>query len=347
MKFRSRRNLTFLKNCNIFTIHFFRWPYNICFWAVLDFALLYGNFEFPRHWLFWQDKLGIFNAKNPVNGVTDSEGYMRLLFTCIFFGIAASLKRLVLALYLGRRTVMHFNTELEKVFAKMILIGDVAGLARDIENKHQNFRGASMTGNLDEDEKLVRFREILLDDSYNSGTEGSPKRPSPARPDGRKVLTEPSGSITSSNNASPEISQDMKKMNQTGEDSPKSRGSGRTNSMPGSSTSEGAGNQRMYSSSSGVTLLNLLEEWEEPELISTAKSNATVKDLVNFRKAVSYMDDRYPFSHAFGLANTRELTILSAQIVRTSTACLLSHSHADGVLIIFLLSSPDLRFMIA
>jgi len=276
----------------------------------LDFAFLYGNYPFPRHWLFWQNKLDIFNDLNPVQGVTSSNGYMRLLFTCIFVGIAASLKRLFLAVYLGRRTVAHFNAEMEKVFAKMILIGEIAALAREIENKHEVFRG-TLTGSPDDDEKLVRFREILLNDSCSSA-DGSPRRSSPSRPGGRKVLSEP-GESNSSKGGTPEITQG-KRMHQPGEDSPETRESRQRMSVPDSTTSEGAGKQ-VYSSSPTVKLMNLLEEWEEPELISSAKSNATVKDLVQFRKALSCMDDKYPFSHAFGLANTRELTISSAQNV--------------------------------
>jgi hypothetical protein len=277
----------------------------------LDFAFLYGNYPFPRHWLFWQNKLDIFNDKNPVEGVTSSDGYMRLLFACIFFGIAASLKRLFLAVYLGRRTVAHFNAELEKVFSKMILIAEIAALAKEIENKHEVFRG-TMAGSPD-DEKLVRFREILLNDSCSSAGE-SPKKSTPSSPGGRKVLTEPGESNTSPGGDTPEITQG-KRIHQPGEDSPETRESRQRISMPDSSTSAEAAGKQVYSSSPTVKLMNLLEEWEEPELISSAKSNATVKELVQFHKAVSYMDDRYPFSHAFGLANTRELTISSAQQV--------------------------------
>lgn len=59
----------------------------------------------------------------------------------------------------------------------------------------------------------------------------------------------------------------------------------------------------------------LLSEWEEPELTSRSKNKATVRDLVEFRKAVTYMDDKYPFSPAFGQAKTRELCVQSSQEV--------------------------------
>lgn len=154
---------------------------------MLDFVFLYGSYEFPKHWLFWQNKLDLFNAANPVVGVTDNETYMRLLISCIFVGVTSSLKRLFLAIYLGRREVAHFGPELEALMAKMILIGEVANLARDIENKRALFEGAlsPVFERGDEDEKLVRFRELMYDE--NSSVEATPS------PHGiqRKTLTMP------------------------------------------------------------------------------------------------------------------------------------------------------------
>ena len=132
-------------------------PYIVCFWAVLDFCFLYGAHPFAKHWLFWQNKLDLFNEANPVVGVTDSNIYMRILISFIFFGITVSLKRLFLAIYLGRRTVAHFGSELEKLMAKMILIGEVANLARDIENKRALFEGPfSPTGDIEGECHLSR-----------------------------------------------------------------------------------------------------------------------------------------------------------------------------------------------
>lgn len=41
------------------------WPFIACMWSILNFALLFGTSRFVKHWLFWQDILGIFNDKNP------------------------------------------------------------------------------------------------------------------------------------------------------------------------------------------------------------------------------------------------------------------------------------------
>ena len=49
-----------------------------------------------------------------------------------------------------------------------------------------------------------------------------------------------------------------------------------------------------------IRLVFLLSEWEEPEIVGKQAKKASVRDLVHFRKAVSYMYDNYPFSRAFG-----------------------------------------------
>jgi len=62
-------------------IQSYGWPYILTFWAILDFVFLYGDYNFPRHWLFWQKKIDLFNASNPVEGVTNAETYMLLLIS--------------------------------------------------------------------------------------------------------------------------------------------------------------------------------------------------------------------------------------------------------------------------
>jgi len=144
--------------------------------------------------LFWQNKLDMFNSSNPVVGITNSELYLRILLSCIFFGVAASLKRLFLAIYLGRRAVTHFGPELETLMAKMILIGEVANLSRDIENKQSYFedQAAQMYDPVGESERMVRFQDFIADE--NSSIETNPS-PSVSQ---RKTAEVPNTDVTSS-----------------------------------------------------------------------------------------------------------------------------------------------------
>ncbi len=49
-------------------------------------------------------------------------------------------------------------------------------------------------------------------------------------------------------------------------------------------------------SSSRLQIMSLLEEWEEPEIRSSSASKATIKDILQFRQAISLMDDKFPFT---------------------------------------------------
>ncbi|KAL7548223.1 hypothetical protein ACHAWF_011515 [Thalassiosira exigua] len=336
------------------------WPYIICFWAVMDFVFLYGDHRFPKHWLFWQNKLDIFNAGNPVVGVTDDEFYLRILGCLVFVGVTVSLKRLLLAIFLGRRKVRHFGSELEKLMAKMILIAEVANLARDIENKRSVFARALSPVGEEDDDKLVRFREYMRED-YSS-TEESPS-PHALK---RKVLESPAATPGSASH-SPGMTKRKAFEHPTpgGSTAKVSPGSLNQGASPGGKqfaashgqspprpppirtgssmeqTAESVKKKVDLNSTAKMKLLHLLEEWEEPELISGThvsalrcyyfasypnahkpsplnsleKSKATVRDLVQFQKAASIMDDKYPFSHAFGRAKTREMCCRSSQEV--------------------------------
>lgn len=123
--------------------------------------------------LFWQQYLDIFNGNNPVNGVTDANIYLRILLSFVFVGVIVSLKRLSLAIYLGRRTVNHFGQELETLMAKMILIGEVAHLAKDIETRQSVL--------FEDNERVVQFRNMVMEGSVTS-TDQSPV------PGGHKTL---------------------------------------------------------------------------------------------------------------------------------------------------------------
>jgi hypothetical protein len=41
------------------------WPFALFVWALLNFGLLRGQSDFVRHWLYWQDLVGVFNEENP------------------------------------------------------------------------------------------------------------------------------------------------------------------------------------------------------------------------------------------------------------------------------------------
>lgn len=109
------------------------WPYVMTFWGIMDFIFLYGRHRFAAHWLFWQNFFEIFTTENPGGSFIYSVFYMRILITMIVAGFLTALKRLWIATFLGRRSYLHFNPELEIILSKMLLISSVAHLGRQIE----------------------------------------------------------------------------------------------------------------------------------------------------------------------------------------------------------------------
>lgn len=62
--------------------------------------------------------------------------------------------------------------------------------------------------------------------------------------------------------------------------------------------------------------MQLLEQWEEPERQSHASNEiASISAVLRFRKALTFIQQRYPFSFDFGPADTREACIESSQKV--------------------------------
>jgi hypothetical protein len=79
-------------------------PFIISTWAIYDFVMLSGAHALANHWLFWQDLLDLCNANNPSGGIPSSPTNYRILGSALGAGIAISVKRFWVGLYLGRRT---------------------------------------------------------------------------------------------------------------------------------------------------------------------------------------------------------------------------------------------------
>jgi len=120
-----------------FNVHF-SFPYLRCdkrpfvgfVWALYDFALLAGDRRFVQHWAYWQDWIDMFNENNPSGQVPSGYAYNLVLWLAMFVTFVSSVKRLVVGLFLGRQTFLHYSEELAEVMGKMVLISEIATLAR-------------------------------------------------------------------------------------------------------------------------------------------------------------------------------------------------------------------------
>ena len=109
------------------------WPFVVFFWGVFDFAMLFGTGPFAKHWLYWQDPMALFNEKNPSGHIVDSFLYQQILTIALCLSAIVAVKRLTVGLYLGRQTFTRYGEQLASVLRKMVLVSEVANLAKDIE----------------------------------------------------------------------------------------------------------------------------------------------------------------------------------------------------------------------
>ena len=80
-------------------------------------------------------------------------------------------------------------------------------------------------------------------------------------------------------------------------------------------TSERPSQNGRMGSTERIKLLQLLKVWEEPDRRSAGHKNATIAAVLRFRNALALVSDNYPFSYDFGLAQSRESCVDSAQDV--------------------------------
>ena len=90
-------NGTFTKLCMLLCLGLARWPPNPPGFAI-------GDARYVRHWLYWQDFIGLFNEDNPGGNVINSDTNQALMSCMIVVGVLTSVKRLVVGLVLGRQT---------------------------------------------------------------------------------------------------------------------------------------------------------------------------------------------------------------------------------------------------
>ena len=295
------------------------WPFMMAMWGIWDFALLVGDHSFARHWLYWQDVWGLFNekvsyllldgssfrfevsfsnssccyfqCKNPAGEITSSLTYFRILAIAVSVGCVVSVKRLAVGLYLGRQTFSNFSTQLGQVMNKMLLISEVAVLAKDIELKswqreEKKARGIGMseqgrsTSRLDAD-NLSSLLKTADDEDDEVGTTGGDR------------------------NATSSVFGSFEMIVEDDDGSP-------------------------LNASQKARIAQLLGNWEEPARGNSNVDNVSVTAVLQFRRALAHMDTDFPFSPSFGVADTRETCIASAQDV--FLRLLLKTPESDGVL---------------
>ncbi len=205
------------------------------------------------------------NKQNPAADFLHSSVYLRVLLSMIFVGVVTSLKRLMLATFLGRRSFAHYGPEFETILAKMILVSQVAHLARRIEANVFSPTAMLASGYAYTMTK-ANFAGLASDSD-----DFEPSSP----PDTRK-------SVDYNSHAS----ESPASQHGFGESLGKSvYGKRLISSMSRRNMGIVEGMTR-DNSSSKVEMMKLLEEWEEPDLQANAASKVSIKDILQFVSAI-------------------------------------------------------------
>lgn len=188
------------------------WPCVLTFWAIYDLVLLSGDRALAHHWLYFQDYINLFNENNHSGNIVQSAWNFRILVTAAVVGVVVAIKRVILGLFLARKTlckyscfgysfsdehlsalfmiftliifpVANFGDEFEDVKKDMIVIGELATLAMEIQIQQRS--GLLPAALLRPDHSvsslnLQTIKKSLLNYNRSAETEDAAAKPNPA-----------------------------------------------------------------------------------------------------------------------------------------------------------------------
>ncbi|KAG7353641.1 hypothetical protein IV203_002996 [Nitzschia inconspicua] len=271
------------------------WPFVVFSWGLFDLLLLHGDNQFHQHWFYWTG-IQIYQSANSGSWILDSENYLRILLCMLVAGILAALKRTIVSLYFGRRMVDMYRQRLDEILNEIIMISEIAELSVESESI-VNVLGVKSQDDNDEE-------------SLNKEVE-------------TQSLIKPRISAVRCSEVKFNHDEDMSRIglgnDLTERDIEKIELEGQTYSEAprwNSDDEEAKGGKTgFYDSSSGFPTMDLLDKWDDPVKKRDKSYDASVNDILKFRKALTYMNLDFPFSEAFGRASTRKEMVRSSELV--------------------------------
>jgi len=274
------------------------WPFVAASWGLWDLLLLHGNGQFQRHWLYFTG-IKIYASGNSGSWIIASDNYTRILLSMIIAGFLATLKNTILTLYFGRRMFDMYIHRLEDILNDIITISEIAELSVNTET----IANAIGLEKPDEEEKQV----------------GGDSTPSDTK---TRISTVRWSDVTFKlGGKDSQADSDADHLSFGDADNPDFDEAANSVDfeLGNDNSSDDADEQRagFYDSSSRLPIKELLDRWDEEAIIDKRDKSfdASVNDLLKFRRAITYMNLDYPFSEAFGKASTRNEMILSAEAV--------------------------------
>ncbi len=310
------------------------WPLICIFWATWSLALILNM----DGWLSWTE-IEMFTTENQYRGIVFSDTYLEVLASLILVGVAVTIKRTVLAMFLGKRIYFHYKKKVERVMLDMLLMTEVADLSQAIDEfefveeeenpaiKHstkgsiaQTFKNTTMadiaknrlrasSGVIDEsdsDEDDKSSEDVNLSLSVDEDEE-PPKLP-PSNPSWSTLRRDTSARSDTSDASAPESpvrsARSIQVLSATEvPDGP----------PPVQNINEPVRNL-LRNTSTTSQIKSLLYRWEEPVNKKDREiEEPTIHEILQFRKALSFLEDTHPFGLSFGPAVSRDSCIKSAK----------------------------------
>jgi hypothetical protein len=320
------------------------WPLVAILWSLNDLVLLHGNSPFQQNWFFFLD-IGVFSEVNKGGDFLYSEFYLRFLMSMLLGGTCHAIKRTHVAMTFGKRTLQTYKASMETILADIVLISEVAELARELEYESANSPGVKPS--FRKSSAQNKWKDTL-DVNYQVGIDT--KDTKEILGDDRKSIEDAESSQSSldidyesdldddeSDSDGEEEEDDDDEEDDIGDE--QGSGDGLSNSVTfnetiGQVNFEPAGSAMDASVfSSGRTtgeLKRKLDRWQEPKNKLDKSVDASIADILKFRRALTYMDDPYPFGDSFGQGATRNECIKSAQktyrrLIRSANQSVLSY----------------------
>lgn len=291
------------------------WPFTVATWGFLGLMLLEGSSQFERHWLYVSpfalysttttNSTAVADGGNISNNsgsyVLTSEYYIRLLLSMMLAGFATAIKRTAVAMYFGRRTFVEFKPRLERLLKDVVLVTEIAALAEEAE---------IVAEEEEQQKKLAARRQsrgVLKDTGHNKvnllgDVSWSNKQRTPQQKKTQSGNTKnQDGSDSDDDDDEDDDDDDDSEVTTPNDIKPDTE------------------NIKMRKTSSGsFRISDLLDTWDEPVNKMDKSLNASISDILRFRRALTFMDDEEPFGEQFGPASNREDLINSAQEVYQS-----------------------------
>jgi len=178
------------------------WPFLLFLTATFDAILLHGPNMLARHWLYYQTKIDLMNTTNPSGNIPDNKFYRRIIYFSLIISVAATVKRTVMANFVGQRVVAYYRSDLSKLIKKLLVVSDVAELSNTakshvLERRTTIFQRLSSVGRMVADGLESEYDFDDDDDDEYTQMNTHEYTPSPMK---KKSVVMKSGGIISSLN---------------------------------------------------------------------------------------------------------------------------------------------------